>query len=514
MCAGTGQREDAWIQYARGVAKSVAEDGSTCLIVVSVGAGTKFLPQAVVHGDSTGSAVRDMHAEILARRGFVRFLYDQLDRRKRGEPCLLLVEPAGMPREGMEERCQLRGRVILYTSSMPCGNACLKRWSKGRIEEFREELGNWEMPPEPHPPFHTFARDEGQVDLLLKGSLDANLSASMEANGIPVGSEPMARSEAGEPSTTSSTSMPQPPPAKRSCHRTGTIPPGTCSVREIRSGVQQRMDLAVGSLGRGEVVVRGTATCSDKICSWSLCGVQGALVARFIAPVYCSGVVIGRKYGFEPARRALCCRLAAKKCFSRTALQRLSESSGYSLHHPAIMCTGVKLDEGAIETLGQSSGAKFGSSEDSECMVWTLGDVAATTIGVCVCACTSGPLRCTCHATGFYGNTMWHWDIVACVCVLCATDPCTGLTLEGDVASIARQSMYRRYLRLAGIDPSTSYADAKSQASTDFQRAKGTLIDPMREFQFWPREDPALSAWSLAPPPPPPEPVSGVDAEA
>lgn len=43
--------------------------------VVAIGTGTKCLD---VHFDEAGTVLHDMHAEVLARRSFVRFLYDQL----------------------------------------------------------------------------------------------------------------------------------------------------------------------------------------------------------------------------------------------------------------------------------------------------------------------------------------------------------------------------------------------------------------------------------------------------
>lgn len=44
--------------------------------VVAIGTGTKCLN---VNFDEAGTVLHDMHAEVLARRSFVRFLYDQLN---------------------------------------------------------------------------------------------------------------------------------------------------------------------------------------------------------------------------------------------------------------------------------------------------------------------------------------------------------------------------------------------------------------------------------------------------
>ena len=48
------------------------------LRVVSLGAGTKFLRACAIDADDArGERVRDCHAEVLARRGLKRFLYEQ-----------------------------------------------------------------------------------------------------------------------------------------------------------------------------------------------------------------------------------------------------------------------------------------------------------------------------------------------------------------------------------------------------------------------------------------------------
>lgn len=44
--------------------------------VVAIGTGTKCLFN--VNDDQHGIVLHDMHAEVLARRSFVRFLYDQI----------------------------------------------------------------------------------------------------------------------------------------------------------------------------------------------------------------------------------------------------------------------------------------------------------------------------------------------------------------------------------------------------------------------------------------------------
>eukprot|EP00965_Chrysotila_dentata_P255944 6212387-Pleurochrysis_carterae.AAC.3 len=112
--------------------------------IVSLGAGTKFLRKAQILTDSGGKRVRDCHAEVLARRGFQRFLRCQLERCLRNNDSIF-EKPANKGdkfrlREGLTFHLHIlrsassckAARVECSTSvSQPCGNASIKRWAKG-----------------------------------------------------------------------------------------------------------------------------------------------------------------------------------------------------------------------------------------------------------------------------------------------------------------------------------------------------------------------------------------------
>ncbi|KAJ3552920.1 hypothetical protein NM688_g3901 [Phlebia brevispora] len=61
-------------------------------------------------------------------------------------------------------------------------------------------------------------------------------------------------------------------------------------------------------------------SCSDKIASWNVLGIQGALASRFLEPVYIDGVVIGevdatgQGFVLQDCERALWQRLTALDC--------------------------------------------------------------------------------------------------------------------------------------------------------------------------------------------------------
>ena len=92
---------------------------ASTLEVLSLGVGTKFLAPAVaVAAAPDGGCVRDSHAEVLARRALLRWLYAQASSCAAGDRTSLL-------RRGRSGRCELPAgaRLHLYTSTAPCGNA-------------------------------------------------------------------------------------------------------------------------------------------------------------------------------------------------------------------------------------------------------------------------------------------------------------------------------------------------------------------------------------------------------
>lgn len=89
----------------------------TNLKVVALGVGTKFLaPSVAVDDSTTGACVRDSHAEILARRSLLRWLYAQL------ELCLLGGEATGRSvlERGPTGKCRLRECYALHLYTSTC----------------------------------------------------------------------------------------------------------------------------------------------------------------------------------------------------------------------------------------------------------------------------------------------------------------------------------------------------------------------------------------------------------
>jgi len=88
--------------------------------VVAIGTGSKCIGGGGLSLE--GRALNDCHAEILARRGLVAFLYDQLsDFSSNPEWSIFEEAPAG----SRDRRLRLRDHIKfhLYVSSAPCGDA-------------------------------------------------------------------------------------------------------------------------------------------------------------------------------------------------------------------------------------------------------------------------------------------------------------------------------------------------------------------------------------------------------
>lgn len=196
----------------------------------------------------------------------------------------------------------------MYTSSAPCGNACIRKWAKSKKETYQSSLSIDEYPPAEHPVFHVTARAQGQISPLVKKY-----------------SHPMTE------------------PDEDAMEITDT---GMCQVCTSST--------AFPASGLGVLM-----SCSDKIAKWNCVGLQGAQLMRFLhEPLYLSTVTIGRKFSRAHCERALCCRV-----------QQFA-SGVYRVHHPSLLCTAVKFDTGVVCTAadGEVTGAQFGNA----CLVWTM----------------------------------------------------------------------------------------------------------------------------------------------
>lgn len=325
------------------------------LTVVALGVGTKFLSDTLLREEvkdaSTsrqekqkqqqqsvyGRRVRDLHAEVLCRRAFRRYLSERFQQD---------IQPHENDTTTMDDfweystdkrRWRLRSGYTLhaYLSSTPCGNATVKKFATLSKEHFQADLPLW--PTEPHQVQTGHSVHLGQFALLLKKDVSAARQSEKEMGTQMCASSPRA------------TDIP-----------TQNVPAGTSAVNARQ-----------GSLH----------TCSDKICRWNYLGWQGSLLASLVeSPLHMTTLTVGRKFSRACLQRAVCCRLDDAALSRKVANQRRGRDSSRAdtqtqppVHHPSVMCTAVYVEPDAVVIPQTNQDQNDMQFTDTRAFVWWLG---------------------------------------------------------------------------------------------------------------------------------------------
>ena len=432
------------------------------LQVVALGVGTKFLHESVLRAEELdsdsgpmmegadgnnrykgyGIRVRDCHAEVLARRAFRRQLSFEMQellgqhpvRCSSGHRMILKQTQQRSAKKGTKATFTLEPGVTLhfYSSSAPCGNAALKKFSKMEGEHSFHDLAVDEWPSAQHDPILGHARSMGQFALLVKRD-----------NTV----DEIAR------------------PQKCSTTRKGWP--------ALQSDEWCPIGTSIVGYNKGSI-----HSCSDKLCRWNIMGLQGSLLSSLLdEPIFMDTITIGRKFTPCISRRAICCRAREmpKKRSRLLDTNNHDEHSVYRLHHPAIMGTGIYMDDSG--TLDMTNNSKFGQDVhfDSQ-LSWAWWPGLSFNHEQMEVECIDG-------STGF----AYVWDNTSC-----------GTVLESaKVSRISSASLLNVFATITGTDvanveTTTSLASLRAfklKTSVLYESEKTKLMTNHIMFRQWRRRE-------------------------
>lgn len=216
------------------VLSGVVLETSSSLSVISLATGTKCLSGCVRLGHPAGALVHDSHAEVLARRGAIRWIMELISR---GNDHRIFVRDEN---GGLEVRDDVN--FHMFTSHPPCGDASI--FPIENVEDHTDSIGKLVSVSE--------SEDDNDEPAKKKLKIDVNRTgAKCVENG-----QQDKKGEGVEYHT----------------------------VGEIRT-----------KPGRGDRTL--SLSCSDKLLKWNLVGFQGALCSVLIKnPIYMKTLVVASDY--------------------------------------------------------------------------------------------------------------------------------------------------------------------------------------------------------------------------
>ncbi|XP_050051044.1 tRNA-specific adenosine deaminase 1 isoform X1 [Dermacentor andersoni] len=219
------------------------------LQIVSFATGTKSIPTGLAC--RLGNQVIDNHAEVLARRCFLRFAYSELLKLACGEDSSVFETTGSSVFE-----CRLKPglRIHFFSSHTPCGDASI------------------------------FPKNGDVLSVAALEDTENDATASKRPRLDP-----------------------------EDIYRTGAkCVPGTAQDKKLPGADYHQLGVARTKPGRGATSL--SMSCSDKMAKWHSCGLEGALLSHFLAgeePLRLSSVIVaGCPYSEDAMKRALHERLS------------------------------------------------------------------------------------------------------------------------------------------------------------------------------------------------------------
>jgi len=384
--------------------------GECRMQVMGLGVGTKFLSHALLKCEeedaengraSYGERIRDCHAEVLARRAFLRQLLLEMTATHNENninnanndnltyiPILERVVECG---EQKKHRCRLKDGITIhfYTSSAPCGNATIKKFVKLEKEIFDTSLGPDEWPTMStrqqqtyiHEPIAAHSLRLGQFALLVKRDGSAALSTSClnvrpDNEGVHENNQNNNKNNSNDNET---------PPYLQSAMKTKSSKTWPCNIDDTWCPPS----CSIPNYNKGTI-----HSCSDKLCRWNCLGLQGSLLMSVLEkPIYMATLTVGRKFSRATCQRAVCCRAegvfksgrrigSGNNDNDREEVVDDTTLNMYRLNHPILMETNVYMDETGthdmsnVTTLGQDA-----TFDSNLCWNWWPGKECINGLG-------------------------------------------------------------------------------------------------------------------------------------
>lgn len=213
--------------------------------IVSLGTGSKCIGATKMMPN--GSLLNDSHAEVFARRGFLLYLYENIQKSLKSKPSIFHYENGQFKlRENIE--------YIFYSSQLPCGDASIIP-QQGDEEHY------------------------GDVLKLPKREADDDLCES-EAKKCKI---------------------------EDYVNKTGAkcLPQCEQDLKEPGTDIQLLLGQVRTKPGRGDRTL--SVSCSDKIAKWIHLGLQGSLLSMLCEPIFIKYFIFGAgvPYSEESLQRAL-----------------------------------------------------------------------------------------------------------------------------------------------------------------------------------------------------------------